>query len=201
MMSPEASGGEQGFTLVEAIIVLVIAAFAMSLAPGIINLGQRAVTLTASLKENSDDYRALDAALSRIAAARREFARSPDGLSRLAFRGEPSRIQFVTEFSNGPNGGGLYSIELEHDQASAVLIMTLEPYPAHGRTAGTRTALLRAQNLALRYFGFSRMDGDRRWMDSWNGSGELPSLVEVTLTLPDGKGALEPIVVAIPLSN
>jgi type II secretory pathway pseudopilin PulG len=198
----DGDASEAGFTFIEALVVLTIAALAIALVPGAIGLGKRALETAAALERSVSDRRAMSAVTTRIAAARPTFQTGADGLATLVFEGRPDRLRFVTEFSDGPHGGGLYAAELAMAPDQSALVLSLTPYPLRqGETVpARRTVLMPAESLTLRYFGFDRETNDRRWQTSWATTDRLPELVELSAKPPGLEHTLMPEVVAVRLA-
>jgi prepilin-type N-terminal cleavage/methylation domain-containing protein len=181
-----------GFTLIEALVVLTISALAIALVPAAMSLGQRALMATAALEKSTADSRALSVVVARISAARPLFAAGADGLTALAFEGRPDRIGFVSEFGAGPSGGGLYWAELHIDAERSTLVLDVTPYPVRNGQASTatRTVLLPASAMAVRYFGTQPRTGTAAWQQEWKReAANLPKMIEISFTRP---GATQP---------
>lgn len=203
MTLPNGQTGDHGFTLIEALVVLTIAAMAIALVPATISLGKRALQVTAALEQATSNHRATTAVTDRIAAARPIYKTGADGLPALLFDGSPDRLRFVTEFADGPAGGGLYLADLNLDAASATLGLVLTPYPATAAStvASSLTVLQPAGTLSLRYFGFDAETGTRIWKSSWTGFDRLPEMIELSIRHPDTGTAAATSIIALRLAR
>jgi prepilin-type N-terminal cleavage/methylation domain-containing protein len=173
---------DSGFTLIEALVVLTITALAIALVPATVSLGQRALQVAANLEHTTSDHRAREALTARIAAARPIFQTDAAGLSTLVFEGRPDRLRFVTEFSDGPAGGGLYVADLGLDASTSALVLSLTPYPTRANAMpSTQTQLQPAALLSLRYFGLDAGTRNRIWQSSWTGKNKLPDMIELSV--------------------
>lgn len=194
---------EHGFTLIEALVVLTIAAFAFAMAPLAISLGQKSLSVAGELERRVSTQRVVHAITDRIAAARPIFETRADGLAALAFDGTSDRVQFITEFAEGPAGGGLYRAELAFDSGSSRITLTLTPYINGNTSFATPTAipLEPASGLAFRYFGPDPDTGARNWKSDWQNATRLPELIEVNLGPATLETASFPTVIALRLSR
>lgn len=192
-----------GFTLIEALVVLTISALAMALVPAAMSLGQRALLATAAPEKTTADRRAMTVVADRISAAQSIFAAGADGLAALAFEGRPDRIGFVSEFAAGPFGGGLNWIVLHVDAEQSSLVLDVTPYPVRNGPAipTSRSLLLPATDLAVRYYGIDPRTGTAAWQPEWNRNATgLPKLIEISVTRKGSAQAPQPATIALHLA-
>ncbi|OYW53359.1 MAG: hypothetical protein B7Y80_08670 [Hyphomicrobium sp. 32-62-53] len=184
MTHTEGVGADSGFTLIEALVVLTIAAVAFSLAPLAINLGRTSLSVAAELEQRASAQRALAALSDRIASAQPIFRTPASGLAELTFTGYPDRLRFVAEFADGPAGGGLYTVDLSLNPSTSNLVISLTPYGAGLDDTYTPhiTQLLPTQMLSLRYFGQKSRTGRSEWQSEWTQAARLPDLVELSIS-------------------
>ncbi len=198
-----------GFTLVEMLIVVTIAALTVALMPGSIDTGRRTLDAARHAEKIDATAEMLHSIAERISQARPVFQVAPSGLSRLVFEGEPDRLSFIADFVDGPAGGGPYRVELSRlpsePSGEAHLAVSLSPYTA-GPTSGlleTRTLPLMRANFAFSYFGRDRETGTDVWQDSWKEFRTLPKLVGLAIR-PAGQTARTsqatyPVSIVVPL--
>ncbi len=112
------------------------------------------------------------------------------------FKGSPDRMRFVTEFSNGPAGGGLYLADLGLNPSNSTLMLSLTPYPSPANAMpSTQTTLQPAAALSLRYFGLDAGTGNRIWQSTWTATNKLPEMIELSIRrTPDGPATTQSIV-------
>jgi prepilin-type N-terminal cleavage/methylation domain-containing protein len=194
---------EHGFTLIEALVVLTIAAFAFAMAPLAISLGQKSLSVAGELERRVSTQRALHAITDRIASARPIFETRADGLAALAFDGTSDRVQFITEFAEGPAGGGLYRADLALDSGSSRITLTLTPYINGNTSRATPTAipLEPASGLTFRYFGPDPNTGASEWQSEWQNATRLPELIEMNLGTTAPVTQMPPTIIALRLSR
>ncbi len=156
MKPTEENPPDAGFTLIEALVVLTITALAIALVPATVSLGQRALQVAANLEHTTSDHRAREALTARIEAARPIFQTDAAGLSTLVFEGRPDRMRFVSEFSDGPAGGGLYVADLGLDPSNSTLVLSLTPYPTRANATPSTVDPIAAGCLTLSALLWSR---------------------------------------------
>ena len=114
MTSPHACArrppNDEGFTLVEMLIILVISVLVLALTPNLLRTSSRVQTLVTHLDHRMTQTATLTALMARIEAARPIYEVQPNGLSKLVFQGDNNRLRFVSAFESGPSGGGLYLV-------------------------------------------------------------------------------------------
>lgn len=166
------------------------------------SLGQRALRVAADLEQTTSDDRALAAVTARIAAARPIFQTDPAGLSTLVFAGDPDRISFVTEFADGPAGGGLYLANFALDPSNSKLVLSLTPYPTRSKAVPARHIQLHpSQALSLRYFGLDADTGTRVWQSTWRNMNKLPEMIELSIRKTSDAPATATSIVALRLAR
>ena len=190
-----------GFTLIEALVVLAIAAAAMALVPVAIGLGQTSLLVVSELEQRSSERRALAAVSDRLQAAQPIFETRENGLATLTFDGDEDRLRFISEFADGPAGGGLYKVQLEINPTSSRLTLSLQPYVQARDLPPTHIALQIAESLTFRYFGLIQGSSVRAWQRSWTGESRLPELVEVTIAPPSEQRPGPAAIIALRLAQ
>lgn len=192
-----------GFTLIEALVVLTIAAVAIAMAPLALSMGQASFRVAADVERHTSGHRALAALSDRIGSARPLFETRANGLAALAFDGASDRLRFVTEFADGPAGGGLYSVELARDPLNSSVVLRLQPFsseadPPHSSIVVT---VLPAQRLELRYFSNDTQTDAAAWRPDWLNGSQLPDLVELKVVPVSEETALPSRIIAMRLAR
>ncbi len=202
-MTVRTSTTDAGFTLIEALVVLALAALAFALVPGTIRVGHQALRAAAQSEQLHSDRQATASLTRHLSGARPLRVTGADGVSKLAFEGAPDRVRFVTEFAAGPSGGGLYLVDVGVDPGTANLTISHQPYPI-GRDAppdAGRAVLVRAKAMSLRYFGYDPISGAGAWRNTWDSTDRLPALIEIVITPPGEAGRINPVLVTLPLGR
>ena len=181
---------DAGFTLVELLVSLTILALLLAMVPGTLRLGRRAWETPGQLDQASDELAALGFVQTHVKSAVPIFERDAQGVSRIAFSGGPQSLNFVVPLSGGPNGGGLYRIDL----GSALRISLYQGANVTAQSAlrGEERALGNLSGrLQFRYFGPLQFGQVPLWHDAWPRTDRLPDLVEIK-ALPGAKSAKTP---------
>jgi general secretion pathway protein J len=183
--------GEQGFSLIEMLVSLVILALILALLPGAFRLTRQVWTATAMLDRDSGRDAGLDFLETRLAEAMPLFEPGKAGLVNILFGGSKDGVRFVAPSRNGPAGGGIYrySIELRpRDGASSALVAQVAPYlgpQAQGASAPAAEEQVLADdvtNAEFRYFGRHELRQAPSWQEQWKRTDALPDLVELNIT-------------------
>jgi prepilin-type N-terminal cleavage/methylation domain-containing protein len=210
--SRQSAGRQDGFTLIEVIVSLMLLTLILSFIPGTLRIGQR-------VWETDDDFERR-AALStfrryvqqRLAEAIPIHLRER-GTLRIEFIGEADRVAFVAPANAGPAGGGVYRFDFrraEGEQASRPLILRQSLYritaasgpdPAVPIPAIEHESAIRVAGLSFRYFGAPNAGEPGRWLAQWPRQDSLPDLVEISLTVGGRIARAERVVVPLRLKR
>jgi general secretion pathway protein J len=183
--------GEQGFSLIEMLVSLVILALILALLPGAFRLARQVWTATAMLDRDSGRDAGLDFLETRLAEAMPLFEPGKAGLVNILFGGTKDGVRFVAPSRNGPTGGGIYrySIELRsRGGAASSLVVQVAPYlgpQPQGASAPAAEEQVLADDVAnaeFRYFGHHEMRQAATWQAEWKRTDALPDLVELNIT-------------------
>src|SRR5215475_10251221 len=125
------SCAQQGFSLMEMLVALVILALVLAFLPGAFRLARQVWTATAILDRDSNRDAGLDFLETRLAEAMPLFEPGRAGLVNILFGGSQDKLRFVAPSRNGPAGGGLYSYSIElrpRDNQPSLLVVMVAPY-------------------------------------------------------------------------
>ncbi|HXE68451.1 MAG TPA: prepilin-type N-terminal cleavage/methylation domain-containing protein [Hyphomicrobiaceae bacterium] len=182
---------EQGFSLMEMLVSLVILALILAFLPGAFRLARQVSTATAMLDRDNGRDAGLDFLETRLAEAMPLFEPGKAGLVNILFGGSKDGVRFVAPSRNGPAGGGIYrySIELRpRGGAPSSLVVQVAPYlgpPAQGASAAAAEEQVLADdvtNAEFRYFGRHQLRQAPTWQEEWKRTDALPDLVELNIT-------------------
>jgi prepilin-type N-terminal cleavage/methylation domain-containing protein len=182
---------EQGFSLMEMLVSLVILALILAFLPGAFRLARQVWTATAMLDRDSGRDAGLDFLETRLAEAMPLFEPGKAGLVNILFGGTKDGVRFVAPSRNGPAGGGIYrySIELRpRDGAASSLVVQVAPYLGplgQGASAPAAEEQVLADDVthaAFRYFGHHELRQASTWQQDWKRTDALPDLVELNIT-------------------
>jgi prepilin-type N-terminal cleavage/methylation domain-containing protein len=183
--------GEQGFSLMEMLVSLVILALVLAFLPGAFRLARQVWTATALMDRDSGHDAGLDFLETRLAEAMPLFEPGKAGLVNILFSGSEDRLRFVAPSRNGPAGGGLYSYTIElrplADGRASSLVVLVAPYLGPVRE-GANAPPVEEQVLAdevtsaeFRYFGRPELRKPAAWQPAWKRTDALPDLVQLDI--------------------
>lgn len=181
---------DAGFTLLELLVGLALAALLMAAVPSAIRLSARALDRAEALSNEAADRAALTFIAERLAETMALYERGPDGRLKVAFTGDAHAIGFVTATVMDPRddpAGGLFLIELAHQAPTSQAVLRWQPFRPGLTTpasAGPRERALLAQvaTLSFRYFGSVSPRVAPSWSDTWSVTAAIPDLVEMQVT-------------------
>jgi prepilin-type N-terminal cleavage/methylation domain-containing protein len=183
--------GEQGFSLMEMLVALVILALLLAFLPGAFRLARQVWTATALLDRDSGHDAGLDFLETRLAEAMPLFEPGKAGLVNILFSGAADRLRFVAPSRNGPAGGGLYSYTIElrplaDGRASSLMVLVapyLGPVPQGASPPPVEEQILADQvtSAEFRYFGRPGLREPAAWQTAWKRSDALPDLVQLNI--------------------
>ena len=191
--TPEPAGGRQnGFTLLEIMVALVVLTLIVTSAFGAIRLGERSWETGVMRANAAEDLRMVSTFL------RRQFNQiltpvwSVNGDKRIAFAGDSERVQFIAPAPQRRGGGGLleFTLSAERSDAGTRLVLAYRLFnpgsPGLGRgQAGQRITLARGlQKASLEFYGSPDAGGPPTWHQQWDAE-TFPELVRLRVTAAD----------------
>jgi len=196
---------QQGFTLVEMLVALSVAALLVSLVYGGVRVAHRTVKATDTLIEHNEimriSWQFLHGALSRARLARQLNNR--DDLT--GFAGDSQSLAFVADMPPYLGIGGPTRITLAVDGAYGErrLLVTRQrfDYKQEMVDAAPQEAVLLDQvdSLEIAYFGQASGETTPQWHSEWAEKSHLPNLVNIQVR-PVGAAAW-PVLTARPLAG
>lgn len=190
------AGGDDGFTLLELLVSLILLAAVLALLPGAFRMAHRVWSSEAEMAAESQ-LSATRAYLSRtMATAMPLVVRSASGRIGVAFSGTADSVSFIAPARSGPDGAGIYRHTLQAvpaargDRHALVLVQSMVlADPGQVVAGGSERVLLEtASGLRFRYYGADRAGGQRTWRELWTRGDSLPELIELGLSGPDPSG-------------
>lgn len=183
---------QQGFTLLEMLVSLSIAALLVSLVYGAVRVGQRSAQAMGQHTVDSEVMRIgwqfLRDALTRARPVAVEGAQE----NLTGFIGSANALAFVADMPAYVGLGGLMLIELEIDNGTEgdQLILSRRRFDrsnAEPTEQGVERAVLvdDLESINIEFFAPSEIDGAAAWQDSWQGASVLPSLVRIAIKPTD----------------
>ena len=186
---PWRRAGEQGFTLIEVLVSLVLLSLLLALLGGTVRYARATWDAGARL-EREAGYDAIAFVRARLSEAVPLYEPGEAGIVRLNFTGAPDSLSFVAPAPNGPAGAGLYRYALQvtagREGTPGALSVRLSPYyPKRtgdaGELAETHVLADRVQSISFRYFGRKSLRAQSEWQTAWTRVDALPDLVEMTI--------------------
>lgn len=191
-MSARRSGG---FTLIEVLVALGIAAAALGITFGAVRVGLAAWRQGEVRADSLQHTRSLVALLEQVVGGAHPYRTGAGDSGRIIFEGEPDRLGLVTVAPVVPPAAPIAFVVIRLAREDQGLALRQGVLPA-------REPLERAEPVlrdpAVTALGFRYLRAeDGTWNDRWNGADEqgLPAAVEVTLTTAQGAGA--PVIIPI----
>jgi hypothetical protein len=184
------ASGEEGFSVMEMLVSLVILALILALLPGAFRLARQVWTATAMLDRDSGRDAGIDFLETRLAEAMPLFEPGKAGLVNILFNGTKDSLRFVAPSRNGPAGGGLYRYVIElrpGDSGLSSLVVMVAPYlgpQAEGASPPAGEEQVLADDVAsakFRFFGRHELRQAPAWQADWKRTDALPDLVELNI--------------------
>lgn len=183
---------ERGFTLLELLIALTLFGLLMTVLLGGLRLGTRVWEASGERLEEQGEILTLQGFLrQRLEEAWpvEEAYRSDE--AEPLFDGEADRLRLVSSMP-ASLGEGLFLIELsllrtDRGGSDRDLLLRWRPWPATQTVEpGERVLLADVAGMAIAYFGSDGRERPGGWHDRWQYRDDLPELVRITFTFPDG---------------
>lgn len=186
---------QQGFTLIEMVLAMVLLAAMLAMAWGGFSFSLRAWEAGDANGRRTSDMRLVESFL------RREFTeifpmRWKDPMTlKFAFEGERDRMRFVSSRPPGITAPGLalVALTLENGEDRSVnLVMRRAPPDDDAKDfkpldAAQATVLVpNLRSVEFAYFGSNSDVNDPRWQDSWSTPDRMPLMVRVRMVGADG---------------
>jgi len=202
---------EDGFTLMELLIALVLLGLISTLGFGGLRLGMGALAKTPPAPSEVPVLQRMLRSWLTQAAPVLLGDGGPDSV--VAFLGEPDRIVWTGPLPERFSAPGLnrVALALDEDGGRSDLTMTWRPHrpdqpvdePVGEPLAGTsRPILTGVAQLRFRYFGAPHDGAPPEWSDRWEGRRDLPRMVEMTVELPaTDRRAWPPLTVALRIDD
>jgi len=185
----------RGFTLIEVVIALGIAASALSITFGAVRVGLAAWRQGEERAESLQHARSLVAMLEQVVGGSHPYRTGAGDSGRILFEGEPARLGFVTTAPAVPPPAPIAFVAVRLAIENSGLVLRQSVLPARDPLEATKPALSDTTVTALGFRYLSSRDG--AWKDHWSGADEqsLPAAVEITLTTARRPGP--PVVIPI----
>ncbi|MCI0654893.1 MAG: prepilin-type N-terminal cleavage/methylation domain-containing protein [Methylococcaceae bacterium] len=198
-------GTQNGFTLVEILIGLVLLSIMMTLLFGSIRMGARVWNAGEDRAAEIDRMLIVQNFLrQRLITARPVMDDFSGDEAFFSFSGTRDSIRFVSDLPSSAKRGGLHQFDLElvEEEDSGVLVAKLKAfYPTLNGTDATIEdvrLVSGVETISFSYFGpddFGLDTSDARWMDDWEDKIFMPTLIKLVIRMKDG-GEWPPLIVS-----
>jgi prepilin-type N-terminal cleavage/methylation domain-containing protein len=201
-----------GFTLLELLVSLVLLALILSFVGGALRFGTRAWEAATALDRGASMAAVRTFLEQRLAEAMPVHERNEAGRVRIAFSGLPQELSFVSPFTRGEAGGGLYRFRLHLQsvvrgaQPEMALALRQSLYrsdfirPVAETSADGQFLLQDIAGIGFRYFGRKDARSSPEWSPEWRRADALPELIEMSINLPEYDARVwHPLVVELKL--
>ena len=193
MRRRRADARQHGFTLLELLAALAIAAVIIAASSALVhNVALRFEQGTRTVSDGERLILAIERLAADIGSARFVVQKSDDRLAQsppaLAFVGEPARLVFVGPDGGATNRGGEEAVSLTIEQDENVTRLVRRRAPWFGPrtrfdelTFTDPVTLLDGKFLISFAFGQITQSGTLAWSDAWTGQATLPHFVRLNL--------------------
>lgn len=191
-----------GFTLLEVLVALVLLSLILMLLYGGLFTGARSSRAgELQARENEDKRLVLSFIRWRVGEAvpLLQLDRQEE---RVLFIGEDSSLQFVSHLPAHHAGSGVYFVKIEaQDNELALKYLPLardkDLFAEDVFVAAEEIILLQhVETIDLDYFGRDTLDAAPAWRDDWDNKGRLPELIRFQV-IADAPGSWPPLVIAL----
>jgi len=195
---------QRGFTLVEMLVALSVAALLASLVYGSVRVGQRSAAVLGIRAEEAEVMRIGWQFLHDALAQARPVADPENPGDRTGFSGEQDRLSFVAHMPahigiGGPMRIGLNAMATAHGYQLLLTRRRLDEPQITASDEPAQQAVLveNLDRMTIAYFGQQGRSAVPAWHDSWDSVGNLPNLVRISVKPTAAAGW--PILIASPL--
>jgi general secretion pathway protein J len=205
----EPPSGDSGFTILELLVALVLAAMLMAAVPGAIRLATLSLNQAETLTNDAADRAVMEFVTERLTEALTLYERGIDGRLKVAFTGEAQVLGFVAPATMDPRSevpAGIFLMQLalvRTDGEPGRIMLRWQPFgPSSVKPSDEarqeRVLLGNVAGLSFRYFGAPTAREAPTWSDVWTGVETIPELIEIEVRRGVRMGAM-PLVIRVPL--
>ncbi|MEO3430514.1 prepilin-type N-terminal cleavage/methylation domain-containing protein [Pelagibius sp. CAU 1746] len=196
---------QAGFTLMELLVSITVLALLSVMMVGGLNFGARVWERTESIAQDQGRVAAVQALLRRqIAQMQPQQVRGADRRPGMALEGKAERLVFIGPVPEYLGQGGYYVVAVESEAAGPTrnLVLRWEPFTRErpglnfSDRARKEVLLTGVRSVGFKYFGRGRLNQPTGWLTSWNDSGQLPELVEITVDFDTREELTWPVLAA-----
>jgi general secretion pathway protein J len=200
----EACSGEDGFTIVEALVAITLFSLLSLLVISALRFGTSAWYRSYDISAEIDETVQVQALLRRlIEGASPKFVPLPAGKGYVDFGGNSHSLDFISDPPRSLDNAGRLIMSLAADTQNGRHDFTIATRPEIGSStigsAVTRRVLLQGvESVSFSYFGAKRRGGGAQWHSDWTKETTLPALVRVDVKLASTKTVSWPEMIIAP---
>ena len=178
---------DEGFTLLEVLIALVLIGFLLVMLYGSLYAGARNWRAGEVRAQDNDDKRLVLSFIRRIMGETMPIFLADRQGTRVIFRGDDASLQFVSRLPAHHAGSGIYFLKLEEEHGELLLRYT----PLIGNKAMFEEDIfVEAEHIGLLgdietfdldYFGRDTPEAEPAWRDEWESRNLLPELIRLSI--------------------
>jgi general secretion pathway protein J len=199
-----------GFTLLELLISITLLGFILVLLFGGLRLGIRSWDSVQKRVDNQNTVRAIESTLRREFEMAHPLKWDRGSGPRVAFHGEREQVTFVAPLPSGVGLGGLHLISLQFRERREIFWKSVpfdgdfqRDFAEIDQSKGM--SLIRVgpnvvEDIWFSYFGSESGNDAPHWLERWDSSSRLPSLIRIQAKFADGSEWPE-LVVSLRLSS
>lgn len=199
-------GGENlpddGFTLLEMLVALLLLALATALLPGALRLGQRALSAPEAFDAKSEAVQGLAALQTKLAQAVPIRRSGKEGaIFAIDFEGRPDGVSFVAVAPMSVGVRSLVRYAITRDAGSRPGVTIALKRLGGDERLDEENAVIQLsgdQRMSLRYFGRKSGEREAQWADDWVDQPALPQLVSWSA---GGSASATPAIVDLKLAR
>lgn len=178
------SGRQQGFTLLEVLVVLILLAILLTLITTVISGASRSVNLaqrdSAAMDEINGTHAFLEHAISQVLPLSYQ---ANDPHNQMLFDGQAQRLTFVAPLP-AYLGGGLYVNHIYLRGQTLAVSFNAMPDVGGAALAEPQVLLRQVEDLQFAYRGNDPRGKQTDWLMSWPWPSRLPQFVRISARLP-----------------
>jgi general secretion pathway protein J len=193
--------GEEGLTMIELILALVILVLLTGFLAGGLTLGRRAFSADRQAQVEDETDAAIQAITAVVGSALPAWSGAEGQSHWIVFDGRSESISFVGLSQGSALRGGRYKIGLKRTGTDLVMeVIPADPYPAMNHPTAENlsvTVLKGVRNIHFSYYGKMTQAGEPTWRTEWLRAELLPELVSVQVDFDDSRRNQPTILIAI----
>ena len=177
----ETGSGEDGFTIVEALVAITLFSLLSLLVMGALRFGTKAWHRSYDVSTEIDETVQVQTLLRRlIEGANPRFVPLPARKGYVDFDGNSQSLSFISDPPRSLDNAGRLIVTLSIDKQDFTFATRPEiGSPADGSSLARRVMLSGVEAVNFSYFGAKRRGAEAQWHSAWAKETALPTLVRI----------------------